>query len=119
MSQMLTEMKPTAADPQHSVFVPMPAVVRMTGLGRSTIYRLMVKTSSRPRYALPNVLSPGAASILPSGAPRARRFHTDPSSGANGRAAPLSGYIAIASFMTAPISSIAASTLPQRQVVNQ
>jgi prophage regulatory protein len=40
MSQTQTETKPPV-DAQPAVFVRMPAVVRMTGLGRSTIYRLM------------------------------------------------------------------------------
>jgi prophage regulatory protein len=42
MSQTQTETKPPA-DAQPAVFVRMPAVVRMTGLGRSTIYRLMAE----------------------------------------------------------------------------
>ena len=41
MNQTQPEMKPTAAECQPAVFVRMAAVVRMTGLGRSTIYRLM------------------------------------------------------------------------------
>ena len=43
MSQMQTESKPPAVEPQPAVFVRMAAVVRMTGLGRSTIYRLMAE----------------------------------------------------------------------------
>ena len=43
MSQTQTESKPPAADVQPAVFVRMAAVVRMTGLGRSTIYRLMAE----------------------------------------------------------------------------
>jgi prophage regulatory protein len=43
MSQTQTESKPPAADVQPAVFVHMAAVVRMTGLGRSTIYRLMAE----------------------------------------------------------------------------
>jgi prophage regulatory protein len=43
MSQMQIESKPPAADVQPAVFVRMAAVVRMTGLGRSTIYRLMAE----------------------------------------------------------------------------
>jgi prophage regulatory protein len=39
MSQTQTESKPPAADVQAALFVRMAAVVRMTGLGRSTIYR--------------------------------------------------------------------------------
>ena len=38
-----TESEPPASDTQAAVFVRMPAVVRMTGLGRSTIYRLMAE----------------------------------------------------------------------------
>lgn len=41
MSQTQTETKPPADAP--AVFVRMPTVVRMTGLGRSTIYRLMAE----------------------------------------------------------------------------
>lgn len=43
MSQTQTERKPTAVDTAPLVFVRMAAVVRMTGLGRSTIYRLMAE----------------------------------------------------------------------------
>jgi prophage regulatory protein len=43
MSQTHTESKPPAVDAQPAVFVRMSAVVRMTGLGRSTIYRLMAE----------------------------------------------------------------------------
>jgi prophage regulatory protein len=43
MTQMQTESKPPAVEPQLAVFVRMAAVVRMTGLGRSTIYRLMAE----------------------------------------------------------------------------
>lgn len=38
-----TERKPTTADAQPTMFVRMAGVVRMTGLGRSTIYRLMAE----------------------------------------------------------------------------
>jgi len=37
------EMQRQAAEAQAPVFVRMAAVVRMTGLGRSTIYRLMAE----------------------------------------------------------------------------
>ena len=43
MSQTRTERKPTAVDAAPAVFVRMAAVVRMTGLGRSTIYRLIAE----------------------------------------------------------------------------
>jgi prophage regulatory protein len=43
MNKMQTQPKPPAAEVQPSVFVRMAAVVRMTGLGRSTIYRLMAE----------------------------------------------------------------------------
>ena len=43
MSQPQTPMKSPVTEAQASVFVRMPAVVRMTGLGRSTIYRLMAE----------------------------------------------------------------------------
>ena len=44
MSQTQTELKPPAPDVQPpAAFIRMAAVVRMTGLGRSTIYRLMAE----------------------------------------------------------------------------
>jgi len=43
MSQTHTESRAPAIDVQPAVFIRMPAVVRMTGLGRSTIYRLMAE----------------------------------------------------------------------------
>ncbi len=43
MSQMQSQKKPAAPDEQPAVFVRMPTVLRMTGLGRSTIYRLMAE----------------------------------------------------------------------------
>ncbi len=43
MSQTQNESKPPAVDVQHPVFVRMAAVVRMIGLGRSTICRLMAE----------------------------------------------------------------------------
>ena len=43
MTQMQTESKSPAVEPQPAVFIRMAAVVRMTGLGRSTIYRLMAE----------------------------------------------------------------------------
>lgn len=43
MSSTQTESQTPAADMQPSVFLRMTAVVRMTGLGRSTIYRLMAE----------------------------------------------------------------------------
>ena len=43
MSQTQTIVKAPAADASQIAFVRMAAVVRMTGLGRSTIYRLMAE----------------------------------------------------------------------------
>lgn len=43
MSQTHAESKSPAGEVQPAVFVRMAAVVRMTGLGRSTIYRLMAE----------------------------------------------------------------------------
>lgn len=43
MSQKQFEPKPPSADPQPAVFVRMPGVVLTTGLGRSTIYRLIAE----------------------------------------------------------------------------
>lgn len=43
MNPMQTKPSPRAADVQPTMFIRMAAVVRMTGLGRSTIYRLMAE----------------------------------------------------------------------------
>ncbi|MBA3592142.1 AlpA family transcriptional regulator [Methylibium sp.] len=43
MSQPHSDTQQPAAEAQAAVFVRMSAVVRMTGLGRSTIYRLMAE----------------------------------------------------------------------------
>ena len=43
MTPTLPDARATAADATPTVFVRMSAVVRMTGLGRSTIYRLMAE----------------------------------------------------------------------------
>lgn len=43
MSQTRTETWPPPAELQPAVFVRMTAVVHMTGLGRSTIYRLIAE----------------------------------------------------------------------------
>lgn len=43
MTRPHTEPPPAAAHDQSTMFVRMAAVVRMTGLGRSTIYRLMAE----------------------------------------------------------------------------
>ena len=43
MTRPHTEPQPVAAHDQSTMFVRMAAVVRMTGLGRSTIYRLMAE----------------------------------------------------------------------------
>ena len=43
MSQSRTETTQSTADIPLAMFVRMAAVVRMTGLGRSTIYRLMAE----------------------------------------------------------------------------
>lgn len=43
MNQTRTVPRQPAADVQPAMFVRMAAVVRMTGLGRSTIYRLMAE----------------------------------------------------------------------------
>lgn len=40
---MQTQQHQPAADPQPTMFMRMTAVVRMTGLGRSTIYRLIAE----------------------------------------------------------------------------
>lgn len=43
MSPMQSQPAPSMADAPPTVFLRMSAVVRMTGLGRSTIYRLMAE----------------------------------------------------------------------------
>jgi prophage regulatory protein len=43
MTHVRPDSKPPAGDVQPAVFVRMAGVVRMTGLGRSTIYRLMAE----------------------------------------------------------------------------
>ena len=43
MNTMQTKPNPRVADAQQTVFVRMAGVVRMTGLGRSTIYRLVAE----------------------------------------------------------------------------
>jgi prophage regulatory protein len=41
MEPTQTESPPTHVDVEASMFLRMPTVMRMTGLGRSTIYRLV------------------------------------------------------------------------------
>jgi prophage regulatory protein len=43
MAQAQTETKPVTAGVQPAVFVRMAAVMQLTGLGRTTIYRLMAE----------------------------------------------------------------------------
>ena len=43
MNQPQTQPPPPSPDAQTAMFVRMAAVVRMTGLGRSTIYRLIAE----------------------------------------------------------------------------
>jgi prophage regulatory protein len=43
MHQVQIETKPVAAAIQASAFVRLAAVIHMTGLGRTTIYRLMAQ----------------------------------------------------------------------------
>lgn len=43
MNPTWTALKPPAVDDSLTVFVRMAGVVHMTGLGRSTIYRLMAE----------------------------------------------------------------------------
>ncbi len=43
MNHMQSKPNRRAADTQPTMFVRMSAVVRLTGLGRSTIYRLMAE----------------------------------------------------------------------------
>jgi prophage regulatory protein len=43
MNQPQPDSTPPVAEPPPALFVRMTAVVRMTGLGRSTIYRMMAE----------------------------------------------------------------------------
>jgi prophage regulatory protein len=43
MSQSPPEVQERIAEPQTALFVRLTVVMRMTGLGRSTIYRLMAE----------------------------------------------------------------------------
>jgi prophage regulatory protein len=43
MTHVQIEPKPVAAEIQASAFVRLAAVIHMTGLGRTTIYRLMAQ----------------------------------------------------------------------------
>jgi prophage regulatory protein len=43
MSQLPMQPSPPVPEPPPALFVRMTAVVRMTGLGRSTIYRMMAE----------------------------------------------------------------------------
>jgi prophage regulatory protein len=43
MTQVQIETAPVAAENQASAFVRLAAVIHMTGLGRTTIYRLMAQ----------------------------------------------------------------------------
>jgi prophage regulatory protein len=52
MDPMQTKPNPRAGDAQPTLFVRMSAVVRMTGLGRSTIYRLMAEDKFPPPVRL-------------------------------------------------------------------
>lgn len=116
MNPMQTDRKPPVADAQPTMSVRMAGVVRMTGLGRSTIYRL----SSRRRCALPNARWRGGASTSKSGAPGAPRHRTDGDCAAAPYAGPQANrYAGMESFRTMPTINMAAATLPQRQVVNQ
>ncbi|RYF58752.1 MAG: AlpA family phage regulatory protein [Comamonadaceae bacterium] len=53
MSQTQTASKPLAAAAEPAMFVRMTSVTRMTGLGRSTIYRLI----SEKKFPCPVKLS--------------------------------------------------------------
>ena len=111
--------RPTCSSPFSSAWLP-SWVVRMSCLGRSTIYRLMAedRTSSIRRCASASAPSLGAGSTSIVGALVAPRSPTN----AIAASSPLANALAYAdidSFNTAPISSIAPSTFPQRQVVNQ
>jgi prophage regulatory protein len=46
MTDVQTKTKPVAAEVQPVVFVRMAAVKQLTGLGRTTIYRLMAEDKS-------------------------------------------------------------------------
>lgn len=52
MNSMHTQRKPPTADAQTPILVRMAGVVRMTGLGRSTIYRLVAEQRFPPPVRL-------------------------------------------------------------------
>lgn len=52
MNSMHTQRKPPTADAQPPILVRMAGVVRMTGLGRSTIYRLVAEQRFPPPVRL-------------------------------------------------------------------
>ena len=52
MSQSPPEIQEHAAEAHTALFVRMAVVIRMTGLGRSTIYRLMAENKFPPPVRL-------------------------------------------------------------------
>jgi len=113
-----------AAEAQAEMFVRMPTVVRMTGLGRSTIYRLMAED----KFPAPVRLAKRAVAWRRVDLERWGAAHPTIRHWADRKSRPSTckklwqgsaHYTVIASFSTSPISRSAATTLPQRHVVNQ
>ena len=123
MRHVPPEAKEQAAEAQATLFVRMAVVMRITGLGRSTICRLMAEdkfpspvagqTCHRLGAHRPRPMERGAAHSHTLMARAAR-----PSSCRHRRALG-SRYDGNINFSTMPINSKAATTLPHRQVVNR
>lgn len=60
-----------------SLFLRLPAVMKLTGLGRSTIYRMVTDNRSPARFGLPAVRSCGGGRTLTAGASRVRSSRTE------------------------------------------
>jgi hypothetical protein len=119
MSQTQTQPKPAAADVQPAVFVRMAAVVRMTGLGRSTIYRLMADR----QVPVAGATGQARRGVAPH---RPRAVERRPAHGValtaprrDGTARKRSGLRRHRQLHHGADQQHRASTLPQRQVVNQ
>ena len=113
MRDLKAVVTPDTSVPDASPFLRMWAVTRMTGLGRSTIYRLIDKTNFHHRCAWQTGRLRGAERISNDGVKRVRPSLTDAAS-----AAPAT-YAGSISFITKPMSTRAPATQPQRQVVNR
>ncbi len=52
MQRATLDAYPSAPDPQAATFMRLPSVIRWTGLGRSTIYRLIAENKFPPPVLL-------------------------------------------------------------------